>query len=116
MDVKDDTDKYLHKLEKKICGKLKKSDKNQKSLKALMECLRKERKKAAKEISKTANLNEDEVKMIADAQSVAVNQKKRDDRLKKISDYISKNKLAEDETAAKIKRKLEQRLRRNQVD
>jgi len=114
MDLKDDTDKYLHKLEKKICGKLKKSDKNQKSLKALLECLRKERKKAAKELSRDANLNEDAVKMIADAQSVAINQRKRDERLKKISDYISKNKLTEDETAAKIKRKLEQKLKRNQ--
>ena len=42
---KDDTDKYLHKLEKKITGKLKKTGKNKKSLKRLLECLREERKK-----------------------------------------------------------------------
>lgn len=112
MDRKDDTDKYLHKLEKKICGKLKKSDKNQKSLKNLLECLRKERKKAAEELTggnskKEHNFNEDECKVIADAKVLADNQKKRDERIQRINDYIAKNKLLEKEKSSKAKKKFE---------
>ena len=106
---KDDTDKYLHKLEKKISGKLKKTDKNKKSLKRLLECLREERKKTKEEEEASGSVISSSTEA-TNVKTIAIDLKEGKQRIQLINSLISKSGESEKsgkKKEAKAKKKLE---------
>ena len=100
---KDDTDKYLHKLEKKISGKLAKTDKNKKSLKRLLDCLKEERKKAKEEGGDESTATTE----TTNAKAIAIDQKEGKQRIQLINSLISKNEESSKKKEAKALNKAE---------
>ena len=107
---KDDTDKYLHKLEKKISGKLKKTDKNKKSLKRLLDCLREERKKTkdgGEEGGEAGGGSVITATETTNVKTIAIDLKEGKQRIQLINSLISKSGESSKKKEAKAKRKLE---------
>ena len=105
---KDDTDKYLHKLEKKISGKLAKTDKNKKSLKRLLDCLKEERRKAKEEGADELTTSESTTTTeTTSVKAIAIDQKEGKQRIQLINSLISKSDESSKKKEAKALRKLE---------
>lgn len=125
----DDTDKYLHKLEKKICGKLRKSNKEKESLKRLLGCLRDERRKNAnpETTTKERSVNEflvkrepinsfhpcepGECEVIAEVKTVEIEPKEANKKVRLINKHIARNESVEKRNqfeASKANKKLEE--------
>ena len=110
---KDDTDKYLHKLEKKISGKLKKTDKNKKSLKRLLECLREERKKTKEEETSGSVITTE----TTNVKTIAIDLKEGKQRIQLINSLISKSgESTAKKKEARAKKKLEAAKRKDRVE
>ena len=124
----DDTDKYLHKLEKKICGKLKKSNQEKESLKRLLSCLREERKNNLSDqnntrersvndflikkepISNISSYHPDECEILAEVKTVVVEPKVTSEKVNLINKHIARNDSVEKRNecqANKAKKKLQ---------
>ena len=107
---KDDTDKYLHKLEKKIAGKLKKTDKNKKSLRRLLGCLREER---AKQVQDGAQQGDGPSVTVTDAATEpdavkTIDMKEGKQRIHLINSLISKSEEGAKKKERKAKRQTDE--------
>jgi len=128
MSGRDDTDRYLHKLEKKICGKLKKGRQEKESLNRLLACLREERKNTTphsttrKENSvndflvkkePTQNIHHadtDDCEVVAEVTTVVVEPKETNEKINLINKHIAGNEEVEKlnkSQASKAKKKLQ---------
>ena len=112
---KDDTDKYLHKLEKKIAGKLRKTDKNKKSLRRLLGCLREERAKKVQEEAVQGDGPSDPATDAANEPDTVktIDMKEGKQRIHLINSLISKNEESAKKKGQKAKRQMEDRSRPN---
>ena len=127
MSGREDSDRYLHKLEKKICGKLKKGRQEKESLKRLLACLREERKnntshstRKEKSVNDFLVKNEpkenvsyadtDDCEVVAEVKTVVVDPKETNEKINLINKHIAGNEELEKLNkfqASKAKKKLQ---------